>query len=137
MRIDVGTDIVSVPRIGHLIARRGDAFLQRWFTADEIAYCHGRAHPERHFAARFAAKESVVKALRVSRSGPPLWSCAEVVRDEQGRPCVRLSGPLLARARARGARAIRVSLASCADFATATAVVESTAPPDVAGGDVS
>jgi len=60
-----GTDIVAVPRIETLIRDGGASFLNRWFTAGEIDYCAGKAVPSRHFAARFAAKEAVLKALPV------------------------------------------------------------------------
>lgn len=124
MSVEIGTDIVSVPRIARLIAGRGDAFLHRCFTVDEITYCRAKAHPEQHFAARFAAKESVIKALRWSWDGPPPWRCAEVGHDDTGAPSISLTGTLLQKARSDRVGAIQVSLSHCADFATATVVAE-------------
>ena len=88
----VGTDIVAVGRIAALMRDRGTAFLERWFTAREIDYCSSKAVPSRHFAARFAAKEAVVKALPVAWDGPLPWRSIEIVNDPRGAPSASLSG---------------------------------------------
>jgi holo-[acyl-carrier protein] synthase len=119
----LGTDIVSVPRIEKLVRERGQAFLARWFTPAELDYCLGRAHPSRHLAARFAAKEAVVKALGWAWDGPLPWRSIEVVRDERGVPSVRLSGAVRDVAHDAGVRGIQVSLSHCDEFATAIALV--------------
>jgi holo-[acyl-carrier protein] synthase len=119
----VGTDIVSVPRIEALIRDGGSSFLQRWFTAVEIAYCTAKAVPSRHFAARFAAKEAVVKALPFAWDGPVPWRSVEIVNEAHGKPVVRLSGGLLAAATRAGVDVVRVSLSHCDEYATATAIV--------------
>lgn len=118
----VGTDIVSVSRIAALVSDRGDAFLRRWFTPREIAYCTGKAVPSRHFAARMAAKEAVVKALPDEWAGPLPWRSVEIV-NEPRRPTVRLSGDLLAAATRAGVGSVRVSMSHCDEYATATALV--------------
>jgi holo-[acyl-carrier protein] synthase len=117
----IGTDIVSVDRIDRLVRRRGNAFLDRWFTPAEIAYCMGKAHPVRHLAARFAAKEAVVKALGAPWDGPLPWRSVEVVRDSAA-PDVRLTGVAEATARDAGIGAIQVSLSHCDEYATAVAL---------------
>ena len=60
--MEIGLDIVEVPRIRRII-RRTPGFLERVFTAEEIAYCRGHKDPWPHYAVRFAAKEAVWKAL--------------------------------------------------------------------------
>lgn len=127
MAVGIGTDIVSVPRIARLIDGREDAFLQRWFTPDEIVYCRGQAHPERHFAARFAAKESVFKALRCDWHGPPPWRFAEVVPDASGAPTLTVAGPLLAAAQSARVGRFLLSLSHCAEYATATVLADEAA----------
>lgn len=122
----VGTDIVSVPRIATLTRERGSAFLQRWFTPLEVEYCTGKAVPSRHFAARMAAKEAVVKALPFDWDGPLPWRSVEIVNEAQGKPVVRLRGDLLAAARQAGVGEIRISMSHCDDYATAVALVRLT-----------
>jgi holo-[acyl-carrier protein] synthase len=119
----LGTDIVAVGRIAALMRDRGAAFLERWFTAGEIDYCSSKTVPSRHFAARFAAKEAVVKALPVAWDGPLPWRSIEIVSGPRGAPSVSLSGALLGAAARAGVGDIRVSLSHCDDYATAIAVV--------------
>ncbi len=61
----VGIDIVSIPRFSAAIKRRGPRFYKRLFTEGELEYCLKRRFPERHLAARFAAKVSLFKAMGV------------------------------------------------------------------------
>jgi holo-[acyl-carrier protein] synthase len=119
----VGTDIVAVGRISALIRDRGTAFLERWFTAREIDYCSSKAIPGRHFAARFAAKEAVVKALPLAWDGPLPWRSIEIVNDLHGAPLVSLSGAIFDAATRAGISDISVSLSHCGEYATAIALV--------------
>jgi holo-[acyl-carrier protein] synthase len=135
MLAGVGTDIVAVARISALIQARGTVFLQRWFTPREIGYCSGKAVPARHFAARFAAKEAVVKALPMPWEGPLPWRSIEIINDRRGAPAVRLSGSIGQAAAAAGAGQIRVSLSHCDEYASAVAVVTG-APVRADPGDV-
>jgi holo-[acyl-carrier protein] synthase len=120
---EVGTDIVAVARIAALMRNREMAFLERWFTAREIAYCSGKAVPSRHFAARFAAKEAVVKALPMAWDGPLPWRSVEITNDPGGSPSVSLSGALLDAATRAGVGEIKVSLSHCDQYAVAFALV--------------
>lgn len=122
MTAGAGTDIVSVARIARIIETRGAHFLNRWFTPAEIDYCSRMAQPNRHFAARLAAKEAVFKALHAPGSGPVPWRHIEIGHDELGSPAVRLSGAIAEAAAGLGE--IRVSLSHCDEFATAVAVVD-------------
>lgn len=119
----VGTDIVAVGRIEALMRTSGAAFLERWFTAGEIAYCSRKAVPSRHFAARLAAKEAVVKALPMPWCGPLPWRFIEIVNDSHGAPSVRLSGAVEAAVAGAGVGEIRVSLSHCDEYATAIAIL--------------
>jgi holo-[acyl-carrier protein] synthase len=119
-----GTDIVGVARVARLVDEGGQEFLRRWFTPAEIAYCSAKARPSLHFAARLAAKEAVVKALRVPWDGPIPWRDIEVTHDERGAPRVRLSGRILRSAERQDVCSIEVSLSHCEEYATATAVVD-------------
>jgi holo-[acyl-carrier protein] synthase len=119
----IGTDIVSVPRIEALVRTGGRSFLRRWFTAEEIAYCTSKAVPERHLAARFAAKEAVVKAFPEPWDGPLPWRCIEIVARPRLGPDVRLTGAIAEAGNRAGIRDIRVSLSHCDEYATAVALI--------------
>lgn len=125
--VGTGTDIVSVARIAALVRTGGDRFLHRWFTEDEIAYCTSRARPELHLAARMAAKEAVLKALRPTGGGPLAWRSIEIARDADGAPSVRLGGDVRVLAESRGAGSIHVSLSHCDEYAVAVAVADAAA----------
>ncbi|GIM68512.1 holo-[acyl-carrier-protein] synthase [Planomonospora venezuelensis] len=125
--VGTGTDIVSVARIAALHRSAGDRFLRRWFTDDEIDYCTSRARPELHLAARMAAKEAVLKALRPTGDAPLAWRSIEIARDVDGAPSVRLVGDVRTLAESRGAGAIHVSLSHCDEYAVAVAVADSAA----------
>ena len=122
MQVRVGTDIVPVARIARLADERGDTFLQRWFTAAELAHCRAKAHPEQHLAARFAAKEAVFKAVGGDSAGPVPWHDIEVLSAPGGAPAVRLTGDIAAAAAEQHRDDLQVSLSHCEDYATATAV---------------
>ena len=114
---------MPVARIAALISGRGAVFLRRWFSPREISYCTAKAVPSRHFAARFAAKEAVLKALPVAWDGPLPWRFIEITNDQHGAPSVTLSGAIRQAAARAGAGEIRVSLSHCGDYATAVATV--------------
>ncbi|MDD3374934.1 MAG: holo-ACP synthase [Candidatus Omnitrophica bacterium] len=79
-----GTDIVEVERISRAIKRWGDDFLKHVFTDQEIAYAKKRRYPEQHLAARFAAKEAVLKAL--GENAHVGWKDIEIINQHNGKP---------------------------------------------------
>ena len=132
----IGTDIVSVGRIAALMKSGGAAFLNRWFTEGEIGYCTGKTVPSRHLAARFAAKEAVIKALPMAWDGPLPWRSIEIVNDPSGAPSVSLSGAILDAATRAGIGEIKISLSHCDEYATAVAVAFTAGTADRAGAVV-
>ena len=84
----IGIDVVDVERFASALKRWGPRLTGRLFTQGELDYCMGHRRPERHLAARFAAKVSLAKALGRS------LSCAgvEVMRDAEGRPFFNAPG---------------------------------------------
>ena len=89
MEWELGVDLAEVVRIRAALRRWGDRFLNKHFTAGEIAYCQRRARPAESLAARFAAKEAFAKAFRGPR--PLGWHDVEVVM-QNGVPAYRLRG---------------------------------------------
>lgn len=83
-----GIDIVEIERIQKAIDRWGDAFLNHVFTDEEITYCQKHKKSAQHFAARFAAKEAVYKAIDNARH-PLGWKDIKILNDKTGKPyCV-------------------------------------------------
>jgi holo-[acyl-carrier protein] synthase len=87
----VGVDLVDVPAFEARFRTRA-AVLAEIFTDAELGYCHRQAHPWPHLAARFAAKEALLKALTSGLSGAMRWRDIEVVRDPAGTPRLSVTG---------------------------------------------
>ena len=128
MIVGIGTDIAEVARIGALADRHGERFLQRVFTPDELAYSLGRRRRNEHLAARFAAKEAVLKAIKTGVGPGTSLHEVEVLRGPKGEPEVRLHGATAGVARAKGVERIHVSLSHTEQFGVAFAVCEGTPP---------
>jgi holo-[acyl-carrier protein] synthase len=123
--VGVGVDIVEIARIRRVVERWQDRFIRRVFTPDELAYALGRRDPAEHLAARFAAKEAVLKALGTGLTMGVRWREMEVRRPRGGRPTLRLTGRMQALGAARGVRALHVSLSHDGGYALAQVVAES------------
>jgi holo-[acyl-carrier protein] synthase len=126
MIVAIGTDAVEVERIRRAVdhPQWGERFRLRVFTDGEIAYCLKRARYAESFAARFAAKEAVMKALGTGYGRGVWWRDIEVVRTS-GRPQVVLHGGALARAHTIAATRWHLSLTHTAGQALAHVVAES------------
>lgn len=119
-----GIDLVPVSRVAGMIADHRDRFLERCFTTGERAYCEGRKNSAEHFAARFAAKEAILKALGTGWSGGIAWTDAEVVVHASGKPTVVLRGKAAEIASVMGVKRWFLSLTHAEGFATASAIAE-------------
>jgi holo-[acyl-carrier protein] synthase len=120
--IKVGTDICSVQRIADSHARFGKRFAQRILTEREAAYVFGRErNMAQRFAARFAAKEAIAKALGTGWNGIG-WKEVEITRRQSGEPGVVLHGRAAVRAEFLGLTDFEVSLSHEKEYATAVVV---------------
>ena len=88
MIVGIGVDVVEIDRI-RKIAERRKGFLSKIFVPEEIEYCQSRRNPYPHFAARFAAKEAVFKALGTGWSRGLKWSEIYVGSDAARKPFIR------------------------------------------------
>jgi holo-[acyl-carrier protein] synthase len=123
MRIfGIGIDVVEVERIESAIARHGEPFLAKLFTAAERSYCGAHKKPALHYAARFAAKEAVSKALGTGIGGQAGWLDLEIIRDISGAPKLALHGAAAEFARENGISEIQISLTHAREYAAANAV---------------
>ena len=119
-RVRVGCDVMDVGEVQHSLATFGDRYLRKVFTANEINDCRGRNEAHR-LAARFAAKEAVIKAFAEPDLSYPLREI-EVTRDGP-LPVLRLSGGLAERARLQGWLSSSLSLSHADCHAMAVVVV--------------
>ena len=124
MLVGTGIDLVEVDRIAHSIERFGDRFLERIFTAEEIAYCRARAASAESFAARFAAKEAGAKALGTGIQHGVSWKELEVRRLPGQRPTLHLSGRARTIAGQLGVQRVSLSLTHTKALAMATVHLE-------------
>jgi len=123
MRIfGIGIDVVEVERIASAIKRHGESFLAKLFTADERAYCETQKKSALNYAARFAAKEAVSKALGTGIGGQAGWLELEITRDPSGAPKLLLSGNAADFAKQNGITEIQISLTHARDYAAANAI---------------
>jgi len=124
--IGVGIDVVDVPRFTIVLGRR-PRIIERLFTEGEQRDARGKSE---RLAARFAAKEAVMKSLSVGAGSVP-WKSIEVVKAPSGAPSVRLHGAASALAALRGASEFHISLTHTA--MTAAAFVVASSKDDDAG----
>jgi len=122
----VGIDMLAIPRLRAVLERHNARFLRRVYTPEEVAICRGRVS---ELAARFAAKEAVMKALGTGARGVG-WREIEVLPDRRGKPLVYLYGRAKERAERIGLRAIDVSLTHERDFAVAVVAGVREGEPD-------
>lgn len=116
--IEVGIDIIEIERIGHVLDRFGNRFLDRIYTAAERQR-YGTRVPE--LAARFAAKEATMKALGTGIRGVR-WRDIETLPNRRGKPIVVLHGTAAARAELLGLNHWSVSLTHSRTEAMATVI---------------
>lgn len=120
-----GVDLVSVARFREALERT-EGFEERVFTELERAYCRRQADPTIHFAARFAAKEALLKALGTGLAGVGLHTGlheVEVVHDVGGAPRLVLTGRAAKKAAALGAGEPSLSITHTKENAVASVVL--------------
>jgi holo-[acyl-carrier protein] synthase len=126
--LGVGVDLLPVARMQRL-ATESPAIRETIFTTLELRYCLGKRRTFEHMAARFAAKEAVLKALGTGLGQRMRWTDVEIVVGVLGRPQVRLHGEVADWSRQRGLAQIDVSLSHTSELALAQAVAVWGGPP--------
>ncbi len=120
-------DIVRVGRVQRL-ATENPGILETVFTERELAHCLGKRRCYEHLAARFAAKEAILKAFGTGLGQRMQWTDVEIEGGAAGRPAVVLHGEVQAYARRRGFTDVDVSLSHTGDLAIAQALVVARGP---------
>jgi holo-[acyl-carrier protein] synthase len=124
MIVGIGIDLERIDRFRDLLDRWGARFEQKLFTDAERAYCRGRARPEQHFAARFAAKEAALKAMGVPKGVGLEWQHFEIVSGPGGAPSLVLTAAARAAADRLGATRVHLTLTHSIDTAAAFVILE-------------
>ncbi|MGQ9631131.1 MAG: holo-ACP synthase [bacterium] len=124
MILGMGVDIVEVERIEEAFRRWKRRFSTRVFTAEEIRYCASKPNMYHHFAARFAAKEAVLKAFGMGWTAGIKWTDIEIVPSRLGRPRVRFHNRAGEVAERIGLKKVTISLSHCKLYAVASAIIE-------------
>jgi len=122
--VSIGTDIIEVYRIRETLERT-PRFAERVFTRREREYCETKgAAAAQSFAARFAAKEAFLKALRTGWRGKIAWQDIEIKNDEQGAPSFEISGEAKIILEKLGANKVHLSMSHTTEHAIANVVLE-------------
>lgn len=123
MRVTTGVDMIEVDRIKKAIEEIGEPFLNRIYTDREIQYCNQTGKMKyQHFAARFAAKEAVFKALSNDIKGreDSFWKDIEVTNSKEGKPQINLEK--LNKGKLNHLKSLDISISHIKDYAIASVV---------------
>lgn len=91
----IGTDIIEIERLRLAYTRRGNSLLDKLFSENEKKYCFKYKDPFPHFAARFAAKEAIVKAFGLGFGKEISFKDLEIINNTKGKPEVNLSSDVI------------------------------------------
>ncbi|MFA7420627.1 MAG: holo-ACP synthase [Melioribacteraceae bacterium] len=94
MVLGIGIDIIEIERIKKSVDDYGDHFLNKIYTKVEIEYSQSKANKYQHYAARFAAKEAIYKALSNDTDTVYSWQDVEIYNEVNGLPKVNFYGAL-------------------------------------------
>lgn len=121
----IGTDIVATARIAKVYERHGERFLERTYRDAEREYCLAARDPTERLAARWAAKEAVMKALGSGWARGVQFKDIEIARDESGKPSIVLHAAAAELAAAQGIAAWHCSISHADGMAVAYVIAES------------
>lgn len=122
--IGIGIDIIEITRVQEALTKGGERFIQRVFTLNEQHYCRSRVNPAQHLAARFAAKEAILKALGTGWRGGIKWTDIDICAGTSGVPYPVLDGLTAEQARQRGIMRWHLSLTHSDSYAAAFVIAE-------------
>lgn len=121
MKINTGIDIIEIERVKSSIENTNGKFCDRVYTENEIKYCESKKTQKyQHYAARFAAKEAVFKAIssKLNSKYEIEWKDIEITNDKEGKPNVKIFNSVMDEV-----EDIEVSISHCKEYAVANVVV--------------
>ncbi|MBG9378669.1 holo-ACP synthase [Panacibacter sp. DH6] len=119
----IGTDIIEVERVAQKIQKE-QGFRELVFSVAEINYCEAKTNKFEHYAARFAAKEALGKALGLGWAEGTTINEVEILNRQNGQPYIHFLGETAAKIAALNTGNIYVSLSHIKTFATAIVIIE-------------
>lgn len=118
----IGIDIIKTSRMQEVVKKWGNRFLKRTFLPDELAYCYGKKTPFLSLAARFAAKEALIKA--VGSEMPVSFTEIKISNTERGKPVIEVSGKLQDFFKLKEIRQVHLSMSHEQDYGVACVILE-------------
>ncbi len=123
MILGMGVDIIEIYRMKDAMKKWGDSFLTKIFTEREIAYSTAKRFAPQHLAARFAAKEAVVKAFGEPSKHPIRWSEIEVLNNKEGKPVIEFHRDALKLKKKKKVGEVLVSMSHSENYAIANVIL--------------
>ena len=120
----IGIDIIEIKRFERALERWGRRLHERVFTPGELSVCLAKAHPGRHLALRFAAKEAFLKALGIGMFRGVAWNEIEISNDPLGRPHLKVQGAAEKCCQEKGIQEIFVSISHEDEYGVAHVLLE-------------
>lgn len=120
----IGIDLVENDRMEKIIRKWDRKFLNRIFSAGEVEYCSKHVQSSIHYGARFAAKESFLKALGMGLGEGVRMNEIEVINDKNGKPFLALSGEAKVQIAKREITRLHLSLTHTRQYASAIVLLE-------------
>ncbi len=120
----IGIDLVENDRMNKIIQKWGDKFLSRVFSESEVAYCGRHTQAHIHYGARFAVKESFLKAIGIGLGRGVKLNEIEVVNEESGKPNLMLYGGAKEHFVQAGIETIHLSITHTKNYASAMVLLE-------------
>jgi len=121
MVVGLGIDIIEIARVKKSIDEYGLLFLNKVFTEDEIIYCNKKFNRYQHFAARFAAKEAVYKAIASGWKEGLRWKDIEIENEPTGMPKIKPSGKL--KSFLSSDKELKISISHSDNYVTCVAII--------------
>jgi len=118
----VGIDLVKIERMKGVVEKWGQRFLDKVFTKEEISYCYDKKDPYLSLAARFAAKEALVKAI--GSADPISLTDIEVVNRDTGKPFIKINGKLKDFFKEKSIKRAHLSLSHEHEYGVACVILE-------------
>lgn len=122
MKISIGTDIIEISRVKDAIENIGNKFIEEIYTKKEIEYCEGKKNAKyQHYAARFAGKEAIYKAISniLENKFSISWKDVQILNDVNGRPYVDILNEKIK----NQIIGIDISISHCKEYAVSTVLI--------------